>query len=425
MTDDDDDESGRNNITSSYSSSLGQIASVAQSQQQQQQLSAARVRRSRRRRTRSNGGSFSNSSESNNNHTSTNDGLTGSGDVVGGTPSLRRQRGFYQLETPPWALRTNRSRFSIAGDNNNNNNNEDNNIRNRQEISLLPHSTHDYNLRQEGSNSNRDPRLLRRARSRLNSPWVRHHQHHYYNQQQNSRRSSSSSSNSNNYYCIGERAIDLSSYNKKSEQRSVSDHQLLDFDIVMDDGGQYRYEDDDGEDDNGSSMFGVENILQNDDSVYCSGRSGSINILMQYCGSAMNNPLMNDKSCVISQIIIKSPQRGFTAPCKEGLFFISYNPIDVDSTAKFDNYTKSDYERYVRSKGGHDRLDDSDPVGWFSMSSDRQDIVHINDRVGKYVLVKLLRAEKRIEGESENIDLQYVAIIGYSGARAFASARLC
>ena len=95
-------------------------------------------------------------------------------------------------------------------------------------------------------------------------------------------------------------------------------------------------------------------------------------------------------------------------------------------TAKFDNYTKSDYERYVRSKGGPDRLEDSDPVAWFSMSSsDRQDIVHINDRVGKYVLIKLLRAEKRIEGESENIDLQYVAIIGYSGARAFASARLC
>ncbi|KAI9314569.1 hypothetical protein BX666DRAFT_1968025 [Dichotomocladium elegans] len=42
-------------------------------------------------------------------------------------------------------------------------------------------------------------------------------------------------------------------------------------------------------------------------------------------------------------------------------------------------------------------------------------------RVCKYVLLKLLRAEH----ESENIDLQYVALIGYSGACSFGGARLC
>ena len=52
----------------------------------------------------------------------------------------------------------------------------------------------------------------------------------------------------------------------------------------------------------------------------------------------------------------------------------------LPGTAKFDNYTQSDYERYVRLKGGPDMLDDSDPVAWFSMSSNKQDAIHLNDR---------------------------------------------
>ncbi|KAI9491142.1 hypothetical protein BDB00DRAFT_789799 [Zychaea mexicana] len=384
------------------------------------------------------------------------------GGIVGGGAPLHRQRRFYQLDVPPWLLRTppiirrssaddGVSSGSGAGGANGNDTpvgsyDDSNTTNSNNDVDLLqvphdrsfqhhsrpqsphhqrriyeqhPHRHHHLqsNLSSIGTgsssstNSNRDPRLIRRTRSRM-SPWIRHHhQHHYHHYR---------SYNNNNNNCVGETAVDLTRYSKKSERRSVSEHQVLDFDIVMDDGGQYRYEYDDGDDD-GSSLFGVENILQNDDSVYCSGRSGTINILMQYCGSAVNNPVMADKSCVISQIVIKSPQQGFTAPCKEGLFFVSYNPIDIDSTAKFDHFTKNDYERYVRLKGGLDCLDDTDPVAWFSMSSNRQDSVHLDDRVGKYVLIKLLRAE----GDSENIDLQYVAVIGYSGARAFAGARIC
>lgn len=47
--------------------------------------------------------------------------------------------------------------------------------------------------------------------------------------------------------------------------------------------------------------------------------------------------------------------------------------------------------------------------------------VPLHHRASKYVLIKLIRAEN----ESENIDLQHVALIGYCGARAFGSARLC
>ncbi|KAI8141550.1 hypothetical protein BJV82DRAFT_670467 [Fennellomyces sp. T-0311] len=368
--DDDDDDDDDNDIVmhqhrsdDDRNYSLGQIASVAQSQ------SAARVRRRR------NGG------------------------IVGGGTPLRRQRGFYQLDMPPWLLRTRRTSMDgITSSGSETGSNDDDDY-----VDLLQ-ASHDYHHRRRGNNTSssnnsttsRDPRLLRRTHTRVLS-----------------RRNSNNHNN-----CVGETAVDLSRYSKKSERQSVSEHQVLDFDIVMDDGGQYKY---DFTADDGGSLFGVDNILRNDDSVYCSGRSGTINILLQYCGSGTGVPLLADKSCVISQIVIKSPQHGFTAPCKEGLFFISYHPIDVDGTTKFDHFTQSDYERYVRLKGGPDMLDDSDPVAWFSMSSDKQDAIRLNDRVGKYVLIKLLRAE----GESENIDLQYVALIGYSGARAFASARIC
>ncbi|CDH48383.1 predicted protein [Lichtheimia corymbifera JMRC:FSU:9682] len=229
-------------------------------------------------------------------------------------------------------------------------------------------------------------------------------------------------------YCLGDNASSF--YNDGIRRSRSTTHGRLDFCVVMEDGGRY------------SSYYSVENILRNDDSVYCSGRSGTINILLQYCGSPYTNPIFRDKSCVISRIIIKSPQHGFTAPCnanlpkkvipaklyahikeigKEGMFFVSHAPIDVDATSKFDHFTRRDYQEYVDKKGGQEMLDDSDPVAWFCISDNRQDVIELNDRASKYVLIKLIRAEN----ESENIDLQHVALIGYCGARAFGSARLC
>lgn len=46
---------------------------------------------------------------------------------------------------------------------------------------------------------------------------------------------------------------------------------------------------------------------------------------------------------------------------------------------------------------------------------------HPHYRSAKYVLVKLIRSELEVD----NIDIQYLGFVGYSGARSFANARLC
>ncbi|KAI8377907.1 uncharacterized protein BYT42DRAFT_572132 [Radiomyces spectabilis] len=205
---------------------------------------------------------------------------------------------------------------------------------------------------------------------------------------------------SQNYHCNSERSNCI-------EKLCDSYYRTpLKFKVVFDDGGQY------------SSLYGVENILRNDESVYCSERHGPVNILLGFCGD--NESMVDmDKSCVISQILIQSPQHGFTAPCKEGLVFVSHHPIDISDTERFDDFTKEDYEEYI-STHKDDGSDDVYPSAWFTISDDNQVIVDLNSRSGRFVLFKLLRAND----SADNIDIQYIGLIGYSGPRAFGSARL-
>ncbi|KAI7865441.1 hypothetical protein BDF14DRAFT_1883548 [Spinellus fusiger] len=186
---------------------------------------------------------------------------------------------------------------------------------------------------------------------------------------------------------------------------SYKKHRLLEFGIVLGDGGRY------------SPSYGVENILRNDRTVYCSGRPGAINILLRY-HDPFEDPTRASRTCVISHVVIKSPRHGYTGPCKEGMVFISHEPISVESTHRFDHFTKKDYDDYIRIKG-RDRLEDTDPVGWFSGSNANQAMVPVGNRSGKYALIKLLRAEI----DQHNIDLQYVGMIGYCGSCSFSSAR--
>lgn len=127
----------------------------------------------------------------------------------------------------------------------------------------------------------------------------------------------------------------------------------------------------------------------------------------------------------------------YTAPCKEGMIFMSHQPINVESkllryhvyvsiskpittdTRAFDLFTKENYERY--SEANRSTLDESDPVAWFSAINERQSVIQMNERSGKYVLVKLLRSDH----DASNMDLQYIGFVGYSGSRCFANGNLC
>ena len=51
---------------------------------------------------------------------------------------------------------------------------------------------------------------------------------------------------------------------------------------------------------------------------------------------------------MLTQFKAKAPTTGFTAPCKEGLIFISHQPIPLETTAYFDNMTRQGYDEYMK-----------------------------------------------------------------------------
>ncbi|CEP17434.1 hypothetical protein [Parasitella parasitica] len=211
-------------------------------------------------------------------------------------------------------------------------------------------------------------------------------------------------------HCVAdEKAVDLAHICNLDIEKVPSNRNFvsLEFAVVAEDGGQY------------SATYNVHNVLKNDGTVYCSERCGTINILLQYKGVEGVVKSQRGSYCVLSHIVIKSPTHGYTAPCKEGMIFISHKPIDIESTRAFDLFTKDNFDKYRQLN--QNNLDDTDPVAWFSASNQRQCVVDMQEKSGRYVLIKLLRADY----ESENMDLQYIGFVGYTGSRCFATAKMC
>ncbi|KAI9299724.1 hypothetical protein BJ944DRAFT_244906, partial [Cunninghamella echinulata] len=90
-------------------------------------------------------------------------------------------------------------------------------------------------------------------------------------------------------------------------------------------------------------------------------------------------------------------------------------------TYHYDHFTKESYQQYSNSTNIVNR-EDHDPIAWFSINNNQQQEINIDNRSGKYVLIKLLRSEF----DADNIDLQYIGFIGYSGPQSFPSLpKLC
>ncbi|KAJ4303079.1 hypothetical protein N0V90_001970 [Kalmusia sp. IMI 367209] len=81
----------------------------------------------------------------------------------------------------------------------------------------------------------------------------------------------------------------------------------LRMEVVSCDGGEY---------DRGSSLYKVQNVLSNDKSVYCS-QSGRCNLLLKHIG---------EMPFCLEKVVIRAPDRGFTAPVQEGLIFVAMSP---------------------------------------------------------------------------------------------------
>ncbi len=103
---------------------------------------------------------------------------------------------------------------------------------------------------------------------------------------------------------------------------------------------------------------------------------------------------------------------GFTSPCKEGLIFVSRDPIDADATRRYNNMT---YKKFlVYSKDRVNRYANSiQPIAFFRLKPSRNYSTTQRLKLpvtGRYILIKLLRADWASEETSsfDNIDIQYI-----------------
>ncbi|KAH7087547.1 hypothetical protein FB567DRAFT_469879 [Paraphoma chrysanthemicola] len=95
----------------------------------------------------------------------------------------------------------------------------------------------------------------------------------------------------------------------------------LKMEVLSCDGGEYY------DKDHPVGIHKVENVLKNDNSVYCSERS-RCNLLLKHRGSA---------SFALERIVIRAPDRGFTAPVQEGMIFVSMDAEQLlSSTSGYD-----------------------------------------------------------------------------------------
>ncbi|PVI07582.1 hypothetical protein DM02DRAFT_608673 [Periconia macrospinosa] len=88
----------------------------------------------------------------------------------------------------------------------------------------------------------------------------------------------------------------------------------LNMSIVTCDGGEFEKH-------NPERLYKVQNVLRNDKSVYCSEDS-RCNLLLKHQG---------DTPFCLEKVVIRAPDRGFTAPVQEGLVFVSLSPDDLIS----------------------------------------------------------------------------------------------
>ncbi|KAF8947972.1 hypothetical protein BGZ47_007110 [Haplosporangium gracile] len=182
----------------------------------------------------------------------------------------------------------------------------------------------------------------------------------------------------------------------------------LKFDMYYADGGEFN------------AAHSVDNVLKNDSSVYWYSYLVVMGVSLFLAFKA------------------KAPTTGFTAPCKEGLIFISHEPIQLEKASFFDNMTRQMYDEYIRKvqhQTGFSQMyqshgSDTDaliPAAFFQLGgADETCTVDFSpNRSGRYVLIKLLRSRcTNSLQRPENIDLQYLGLIGFTGARSFASGGL-
>lgn len=205
--------------------------------------------------------------------------------------------------------------------------------------------------------------------------------------------------------------------------------QPLKLEMIDCDGGSLDFD---------AGRYTAENLLRNDNSVYCTARTENVNILLK-----------SARPFVLSEMVIKAPQRSFTSPVKDGLIWVSINRPILESRNHFDrpqSVTSNDDSCHsdtplVQLLAGHDlpatttslgspinhASDKHAPNAYFRISPETgtASIKFEPALSGRFVHVKLLSGQPfdSYPGRTErdNIDVQAILLYGQTGPHLKAS----
>ncbi|KAI9881329.1 MAG: hypothetical protein M1830_003336 [Pleopsidium flavum] len=129
----------------------------------------------------------------------------------------------------------------------------------------------------------------------------------------------------------------------------------LKMEIVSCDGGNHI------EQSGGAKDYWAENVLRNDQSVYCT-KSNRCNMILRHQG---------ETTFCLKKLVIKAPERGFTAPVQEGMVFVSMTSNDLLArTAQYQiHYTSSPSRTASGPSATHGRDDPRPFTGRLSLHS--------------------------------------------------------
>lgn len=169
-----------------------------------------------------------------------------------------------------------------------------------------------------------------------------------------------------------------------------------------------------------SDAYSAKNLLQNDSSVYCSLKKRNVHLSLQLLPSSSVPP---NAVFTVQEIVVKAPLTGFTAPIKDGLVFISHEPIPVEATSHFDHFDQNKYLAYLaKSQSASIPIAPIEPAAYFKLDHKvGKAIVKLDvPRSGKYILVKMLRPVR-----GDNIDCEFVGFRGFIGGKSFSCGSIC
>eukprot|EP00730_Choanoeca_flexa_P008849 TRINITY_DN12550_c0_g2_i1.p2 TRINITY_DN12550_c0_g2~~TRINITY_DN12550_c0_g2_i1.p2 ORF type:complete len:219 (+),score=45.05 TRINITY_DN12550_c0_g2_i1:116-772(+) len=157
-----------------------------------------------------------------------------------------------------------------------------------------------------------------------------------------------------------------------------------------------------------NEAYSVANLVDCDNSVYCTQKPTNVHILLQIAQPSLD--------LVLSHITVHAPSDGYTCPIRNGLVFGFHERPLLSSVEQFDNCTQAEYQQLAATLASSpEKRQRHHPIGYFELEPRMRKVTAKLDYSAnfKYVIVTLLSARQRaLLGEARNIDIQRIALLG-------------